>query len=459
MINGILDRLHFGDLLQWFHMGNVSGRLTLQGGRGERRLDFARGKVCFVSSTVPEERLASWIAARGGLEPTRLRRLLALSLLRRELFTDLLLSEDDWDADQLRRGLTDLAEAVTGRVLSSPRVEFSFDPEYPVLDVLGLKLDVAPSQLLLEAARRSDEGDRGRPRDDDEELPLGGEAFESLFWDLVRDGIAADEPVDGERLTTFHDLVQDIVDTLAQWLASSPGLVPLPMSQVAAISGGVIGRDRDELFGLPHATWNEMVLSRALHIAGQEGPLSLTEIEGVIAEMNVASDVAGAEFLHRPDAGRLDRLVRRLVSVWSRTAAAAAPHLGVDSRTATLAVHLVSVPTDLVLWVLTTLPVPHRQLRKALLVHLSRRVGSRLARLADFPTLFRDVINPRTATPLGICLNLGQRCLPTISGWPATVPHDGDQELDFASSTALAKAREAALHTAEQTDADVLAIG
>jgi hypothetical protein len=32
-------------------------------------------------------------------------------------------------------------------------------------------------------------------------------------------------------------------------------------------------------------------------------------------------------------------------------------------------------------------------------------------------------------------------------------------ELDFASSTALAKAQEAARQTAEQTDADVLAIG
>ena len=459
MIKGSLDRLHFGDLLQWFHMGNVSGRLTLQGSRGERRLDFSRGKVCFVSSTVPEERLASWIAARSTLEPTCLRRILALSMLRRELFTDLLLAEDEWDGDQLRRSLTDLAEAVTGRVLASPRIDFSFDPEYPVLDVFGLKLDVAPSQLLLEAARRSDERDSSQPHDDDQELPLVGEAFESLFWDLVREGISADEPVDGERLTEFHDLVQDIVNMLVEWLASSPGLVPLPMSQVAAISGGVIGRDSEELFGLPHAAWDQMVLSRALHTSDREGPLSLTEIEGEMAEMNVMSDLAAAEYLHRPDAGRLDRLVRRLVSVWSRTAAAAAPHLGVDSRTATLAVHLVSVPTDLVLWVLTTLPVPHRQLRKALLVHLSRRVGSRLARLADFPTSFRDVISPRKPTPLGICLNLGRQCLPTISGWPATVPPDSDVELDFASSAAMAKAQEAARQTAEQTDADVLAIG
>jgi len=103
--------------------------------------------------------------------------------------------------------------------------------------------------------------------------------------------------------------------------------------------------------------------------------------------------------------------------------------------------------------------VPHRQLRKALLDHLSRRVGSRLARMADFPAPFRDIISPLTATPLGVCLNIGRRVLPTISGWPATVPVDDGEELDFASTTALALAADAARQTAEETDADVLAIG
>jgi hypothetical protein len=86
-------------------------------------------------------------------------------------------------------------------------------------------------------------------------------------------------------------------------------------------------------------------------------------------------------------------------------------------------------------------------------------VGSRLARLADFPTPFREIINPQTSTPLGICLNLGRRCLPTVAGWPATVPEDGDAQHDLASSKAMAMAAEAARQTAEETDADVLAIG
>ena len=143
-------------------------------------------------------------------------------MLRRELFTDLLLEEGGVDVDQIRQCLTDLAEAVTGRVLLAPKVEFDFDTQYPVRDVLGLNLDVAPSQLLLEAARRTDERDPQTADDGPTELPLAGEAFENLFWDLVRDGISADDPVDGARLTAFHELVQDIVNTLAHWLASSP---------------------------------------------------------------------------------------------------------------------------------------------------------------------------------------------------------------------------------------------
>ena len=64
MIRGSLDRLHFGDLLQWFQMGSVSGRLTLMDTRGRRRLDFRNGRFCYASSTIPEERLATWFAKR-----------------------------------------------------------------------------------------------------------------------------------------------------------------------------------------------------------------------------------------------------------------------------------------------------------------------------------------------------------------------------------------------------------
>jgi hypothetical protein len=173
------------------------------------------------------------------------------------------------------------------------------------------------------------------------------------------------------------------------------------------------------------------------------------ELESRAAEMNMWGDLIGSEYLQRPETGKLDDLVRHVVVTWSRTAAAAAPHLGVNPETASLAVHLVAVPTDLVLWVLTTLPVPHQRLRKALLNHLSRRVGARLAHLADFPTSISSVLDPTVATPLGLALHIGRGCVPAATTWPLTVPSDGLDFPDIASPTTLALAADAARAVAE----------
>jgi len=65
MIRGNLDRLHFGDLLHWLELGGHTGRLTLTDDTGERRLDLLHGRVVYISSTIPEERLATWLTRDG----------------------------------------------------------------------------------------------------------------------------------------------------------------------------------------------------------------------------------------------------------------------------------------------------------------------------------------------------------------------------------------------------------
>jgi hypothetical protein len=449
MINGSLDRLHFGDLLQWFQMGGVSGRLTLKDSRGERRLDFVEGRVCYASSTIPEERLATWLTKRSLVSASELRRVLAASMLRRALFTDVLIAEGRVSPEDLQASLTDLAEAITGRILISPEVRFEFEPNHPVLDILGLSLSVEPSHLLMEAARRSDENGLAPEGNPSYELAFAGEAFEDLFWQMVRDGIPSGDAVDGQQLSQMHDLVRDIISTLAQWLSTSPGLVPIPSSQVEELTGCLAAGERVCLFGLPHATWNQMVLACTVRSGVGPGPKTLAELEVVAAELDLWEEMTGSGFLNRPDAGKLDRVIREVVTTWSRAAAAAAPHLGVDPETASLSVHLVAVPTDLVLWVLTTLPVPHQQLRKTLLDHLARRVGSRLAHLADFPNVIREIVDPRVLTPLGVCLHLGRACLPTAATWPLTVPGEDEEFFEIASPSALALAADAAREVAE----------
>ena len=109
MIQGNLDRLHLGDLLQWLQLGRLNGRLTLLGRQSKRHLDFLDGNIVYVSSSVPQERLASWLANEGLLPVEQLRRLLGLSLLRRTLFTNLLIDRGGFSVDGLRGSLTRLA--------------------------------------------------------------------------------------------------------------------------------------------------------------------------------------------------------------------------------------------------------------------------------------------------------------------------------------------------------------
>ena len=440
-------------------MGGVSGRLTLRDARGERRLDFSGGRVCYVSSTLPEERLATWLATRSLIPADRLRKILATSILQRAYFTDRLIADGGVPEDGLRESLTDLAETITSRILTSPQMEFTFEPDHPVIDILGLSLDVEPRHLLLAAARRTDEDEGVKDDEGSQDLTIAGEALESLFWNMARNGINGYDPVDGERMSELHDLVRDIVGTLAQWLASSPGLIPSPSGQIEGLAGNVLGGKPLCLFGLPHAVWNQMVLACAVHSGDDGGPLTLTALEEIAGALDLWEEMLSSEFLRRPDAGRLDGFIGRGVDLWSRAAAAAAPHLEVDPETAVLAVHLAAVPTDLVLWVLTTLPVPHHGLRKSLLVELSRRVGSRLAHLADFPVVFREILNPQKPTPMGACLHLGRECLPSISMWPVTIPGDGECMLEIASASALALAADAAREVAEAADSEIVAAG
>ncbi|HHQ47351.1 MAG TPA: DUF4388 domain-containing protein, partial [Acidobacteria bacterium] len=87
MIRGTLEQLHLGDLLQWLKMGGMTGRLTLWGEGRERRIDFMEGRIIFVSSMVPSERLASFMATRGILPVDELRNCLTTSLFQRRPLT------------------------------------------------------------------------------------------------------------------------------------------------------------------------------------------------------------------------------------------------------------------------------------------------------------------------------------------------------------------------------------
>lgn len=444
VIRGTLDRLHLGDLLQWLQMGDLSGRLALHDGSRERRLDLLEGRVVYVSSLDPEERLATWLATDGVVSAAAARRLLGASLLRRQLFTDLVVASGEASPATLRASLIRLAERIAGRALAAGELRFEFDPSYPVRDLLGLTIDLAPSTLLMEAARRRDEAGDGDGWVPSEPLPFDGAEFESFFWELIRRGISGEDRLDGSELERLHRLVRDIMATLAQWLASSPGLVPIPTEQASAVANCLGDGRAVRLSGLPHSAWNAMVLACAVRHPELPPPVTLYGLEELGSELDLWVEMTGSELWRRPHAQRLDELTRGVVGSWSRAARAAAGPLGVVPGEAELAVHLLAIPTDLVLWVLTTLPMPHQRLRHALLGDLARRVGVALARRADFPPGLQHVLDLGSPGRLGVCLDIGREILPSAPVWLRTVPEDEASALALASADELAEAAAAA---------------
>lgn len=448
MIRGNLDRLHLGDLLHWLELGGQTGRLTLSDEVGERRMDFLHGRIVYVSSTVPEERLATWLARDGLLPAARVRRLLAASMLRHELFTDVLLAENAITENALGASLTVLAELMMGRILDSSELRFELDPSHQIRDPSGLYLSLTPSRLLLDSARRVDERKRPRTTTPSPTLPLDEDAVEDIFWQLVRIGIPSDDPVDGEQINTLHDIIRNVMARLAQWLASSTGLVPQPVDHGEVISAALETTGTVRLFGLPHATWNLMVLACSIRSPELQSPTGLTDIDDFAASLDLWPEITGSERWQRARAGTLDRLTRRTAIVWARGAAAAAAVLDVDPAAAELAAHLITVPTDLVLWVLAALPVPHHGIRRALLSELPRRIGAGLGHLADFSEQHRLVLEGKRPTDLGACLHVSRGLVPSAAAWPQTMPDD-EAVLAVASPEKLQAAAAAARKAVE----------
>ncbi len=445
MIQGQLERLHLGDLLQWLQLGGLTGRLRLAAGETDRHLDLLDGRVVFVSSTDPVERFGTWLAAEEVLPPDRIRALLGVSMLRRQRFTALLVDEGRVERTVLHASLTRLAESVVLRVLRAPSVRFVFDPGYPVGELLGVDLAVDPTSLVMEASRQVDDVDSADERERTVLLPFTGDGFEDLFWTLIREAVPPEEPVDGELLIELRGLLQTIVGTLAEWLASSPGLVPIPTGQATWIAERSDHPSPDiDCTGLPHAAWNHMVLAHSVRSDDLVRPTGIAELSGVASELDLWLEMTASQHWRRPHADRLDSLTTNVVDTWMRGACAAGLELEVDPDAVALAVHLLVVPVDLVLWVLGTVPVPHRGLRRTLVRRLTERLALGLTRLADMPDSVRDLFAASHPTPLAIAIHLARELLPSAHVWPRTVPDDDGVLLDAAPAAALTRAAGAA---------------
>lgn len=459
VIRGKLHRLHLGDLLQWLQMGGLTGRLSLRRQAYERRLDFIDGRVVFVSSQVPGEQIATWLVNEGAIPSAQARRALAISLLRRELFSDIVVRSGAIEAAVLRKAVTRLAGTITARILVARELDFTFDPSFPVRDLLGLDLGLEPNRLLLEAARLHDEGEEELEPSPELELPFVGEAFESFFWELLRTTISSEMAVSGEELARLRTLVRDVLATLANWLSTSPGLVPLPPNQATDVALALGEHTSPPLVGHPHVAWNAMVVACSIRCDDLAPPRSLAELNEICSDGEIWAEMVCGEAWHRPHSKRLDDLTPRVAAEWARLGAAAAPEIGLDAEAVELAAHLLVVPTDLVLWVLSTVPVPQTELRRALLRSLPRRLGLALGTRADFPLAIRSLFSPQVPTPVGACLHLARTYLSSAAVWPDPVPADEGCLLELASASDLVRAASRIKEEFERTSESPVAVG
>ncbi len=424
-------------------MGSMTGRLSLSGEGYERRIDFMEGRIVFVSSMVPSERLASFMAAQGVLPLDQLRSCLARSLFQHRPLTRILLEEAGLGLEDLRRIMESLAMVITTRLLLSPPKELTFDPDFPVRDLLGQDLALDPNHLLLDAARRTDESPEEETIAIDSQLPISGEAFDNFFWDLVGPSFTRQNPVSGEELLRLRHLIHDVVGTLSQWATTSFGLVPVPAAHVSSILSSLEKQKSINGEGFPQAVWDRTVIASGIRVPGGSNDPIPDDLHCDNSFYDLCDQLGRATLWHRPDVPRLDQLTSQTAIRWGRRAAAAAPHLGVTPTEVRLAAHLLVVPTDLVLWVMTTVPIPHAPLRHTLLQELPRRLGAILAMRAALPPSLQRLFQPRVSTPVGACLHLAHGTLPNARLWLDPLAGDDELLLSVASPDDLVAAAHA----------------
>ncbi len=284
------------------------------------------------------------------------------------------------------------------------------------------------------------------------EFPFRGEAFEDFFWELVQHGVSAGDGVDGGELHRLRSGVGDVVGVLSQWAATSPGLVPVPRLQAARVAQTLQEATGLPFYGNPQTVWNQMAIVCGVRSPGGTVPSSLAELSSDVCVRTVCEEMAGSEAWRRPDVDRLDRLTATTAQRWARLASAAATHLGVVREEAALAAHLLVVPTDLVLWALAMVPVPHPGIRRALLERLPRRLGTILAVRAGFPEGIVKLFHPGEPAPLGACLHLARPSLSMAEVWPDPLPGGQEALFQVAPAEALARAARAAREPEDATE-------
>ncbi|MFN3413108.1 MAG: DUF4388 domain-containing protein [Thermoanaerobaculum sp.] len=384
-LSGTLDPLHLNDLLEWLHMTRATGRLFLSTGAVTRTFDLASGKVIFASSSRAAERLASWLLRKRVASRQALLKSLAISQIQGEPFTTVVLRDGYLTREDLVSAGTALAVALVSRILKEQQVLFRFDPSYPVRRGEPVNLELACSQLIMEAAVSADSRP---PTDHGEEVPVASlepPSLEALFWEVMAglSGIT----VDPNEVAASHQTLLRVGDLLARWVSQGPPLLPLPPREAAVVSEKLDQGQVPKPEEAPTLAWDLLALVNGLDAPGSSRAGSLHEAWMMAAgnAQDLARLLLENSRWRREREEPLDETIRRMAAARAAAARALAPTLGLAEETAATAAVLPLVLLTLVLTAFSPADTTASSLQGALVRRLLPLVGKTAGTASGLP--------------------------------------------------------------------------
>ncbi len=400
-LSGNLDPLHLNDLLEWLHMTRATGRLFLSTGAVTRTFDFSGGKVIFASSSRAAERLASWLLRKRVASRQALLKSLAISQIQGEPFTTVVLRDGYLTREDLVSAGTALAVALVSRILKEQQVLFRFDPTYPVRKGELVNLELACSQLIMQAAVSADSRP---PTDHGEAVPVSSlerPSLEALFWEVMAS--LSGSNVDPGSVAESHQTLLRAGDLLARWLSQGPPLLPLPPREATVVSVKLDQGQVPKPEEAPTLAWDFLALVNGLDAPGSSRAGSLHE-----AWMMAAGDAQGLARLllensrwRREREEPLDETIQRMAVARAAAARALASTFSLAEETAATAAVLPLVLLTLVLTAFSPAGSAATSVQGALVRRLLPLVGKTAGAASGLPEVLLAALTGEPSTHPG----------------------------------------------------------
>jgi len=384
-LSGSLDRLFLSDLFEWLNLTRATGRLMLSAGPVTRSFDVVGGKVAFVSSSRAAERYASWLLRKQLVPRDALLAALATSQTRGESFTVVIERDAGVSRETLTEAGRSLATALVSRLLREERVNFRFDPAWPVTANLHINLDLEFSKLIMQAAYTVDT----RPPRTEPPAPaldaLDQDAMEGLFWRIV-EGLEG-EVVEATSVAVAHRTFLAVGEVLHRWVTVGPPLLPVGPADVERVSACLADGRPVTLEDSPTMVWDLLCLVNSLDAPGFSRAASAHE-----AWMMAGANAAGIVSLvlesprwRRSSRGETDVTLRRAALARGAAGRCLGEAVGLPGEVAATAAALPVVLLELVATALASAQLASPAMQRGALRELLPIVGRAAGTAAGLP--------------------------------------------------------------------------